>query len=118
MFQMPNSPSLHFTYKIKGVSYQHIIDSNIPASIENFQFFGNDHLQSENDQFMISYRSLHIDPEIVVKIDELDKTNGVLKVWFLLLDGLTNSLIVCPLSHQSPIIQTIFKLFRYIEIKY
>jgi brefeldin A-inhibited guanine nucleotide-exchange protein 3 len=29
-----------------------------------------------------------------------------------LLDGLTNALILCPLPHQSPIIQTIFKIFR------
>lgn len=112
MFQMPNCPNLHSTYKIKGIAYQHIIDANIPASMENYQFFGNDHLQVENEQFMISYRSLHIDTETIVKLDELDKSSGVLKVWFLLLDGLTNSLIVCPLSHQSPIIQTIFKLFR------
>ncbi|CAO1381482.1 unnamed protein product, partial [Diamesa tonsa] len=113
LFNMPNSPNLHSTYKIKGISYTHIIDANIPNSMENFQYFGNDYLQNINEQIMISYRSLHIDKDTITKLEELEKSSGaVLKVWFLLLDGLTNSLILCPLSHQSPIIQTIFKLFR------
>lgn len=112
MYNMPKCPNFHSTYKIKGISYTHIIDANIPNSMENFTYFGNDYLQNKNEQHMISYRSLHIDKDAIVKIDEMDKSSGVLKVWFLLLDGLTNSLIVCPYSHQAPILQTIFKLFK------
>lgn len=112
MYNMPKCPNFHSTYKIKGISYTHIIDANIPNSMENFTYFGNDYLQTKNEQHMISYRSLHIDKENIVKIDEMDKPSGVLKVWFLLLDGLTNSLIVCPYSHQAPILQTIFKHFK------
>lgn len=113
LYNMPNTPSLHSTYKIKGISYTHIVDANTQNSMENFQYFGNEHLQNLNDQFMISYRSLHIDKDSITKLEELEKNScGVLKVWFLLLDGLTNALILCPQSHQSPIIQTIFKIFR------
>uniref|UniRef100_A0A182PX17 SEC7 domain-containing protein n=1 Tax=Anopheles epiroticus TaxID=199890 RepID=A0A182PX17_9DIPT len=116
MYNMPLCPNLHSTYKIKGITYTHIIDANIPNSMENFTFFGQDYLQSTNEQCMISYRSLHIDKESIRKIDELDRPSGVLKVWFLLLDGLTNSLIVCPIAHQSPILQSIFKLFKTLMI--
>lgn len=113
LYNMPNTPNLHSTYKIKGISYTHIVDANTQNSMENFQYFGNEHLQNTNDQFMISYRSLHIDKDSITKLEELEKSGcGVLKVWFLLLDGLTNALILCPQSHQSPIIQTIFKIFR------
>lgn len=113
LYNMPNTPNLHSTYKIKGIAYTHIVDANTQNSLENFQYFGNEHLQSANDQFMISYRSLHIDKDSITKLEELEKNGcGVLKVWFLLLDGLTNALILCPLSHQSPIIQTVFKIFR------
>uniref|UniRef100_A0A1B0FLI6 SEC7 domain-containing protein n=1 Tax=Glossina morsitans morsitans TaxID=37546 RepID=A0A1B0FLI6_GLOMM len=112
MYNMPKCPNFHSTYKIKGISYTHIIDANIPNSMENFTYFGNDYLQTKSEQHMISYRSLHIDKETIVKIDEMDKASGVLKVWFLLLDGLTNSLIVCPYLHQAPILQTIFKHFK------
>lgn len=112
MYDMPKCPNLHSTYKIKGISYTHVIDANIPNSMENFTYFGNDFLQNNNEKHMISYRSLHIDKESITKIDELDKSSGVLKVWFLLLDGLTNSLIMCPVAHQSPILQCIFKLFK------
>ncbi|XP_058064103.1 brefeldin A-inhibited guanine nucleotide-exchange protein 3 [Anopheles bellator] len=111
MYNMPQCPSLHSTYKIKGITYTHIIDANIPSSMENLTF-GQDYLHANNEQCMISYRSLHIDKESICKIDELDKPSGVLKVWFLLLDGLTNSLIVCPIAHQSSILQSIFKIFK------
>uniref|UniRef100_A0A182N0W9 SEC7 domain-containing protein n=1 Tax=Anopheles dirus TaxID=7168 RepID=A0A182N0W9_9DIPT len=112
MYHMPQCPNLHSTYKIKGITYTHIIDASIPNSMENFTYFGQDYLQCTNEQCMISYRSLHIDKESIRKLDDLDRPSGVLKVWFLLLDGLTNSLIVCPIAHQSPILQSIFKLFR------
>lgn len=112
MYDMPKCPNLHSTYKIKGISYTHVIDANIPNSMENFTYFGNDFLQNNNEKHMISYRSLHIDKESITKIDELDKSSGVLKVWFLLLDGLTNSLIMCPVPHQGPILHCIFKLFK------
>jgi brefeldin A-inhibited guanine nucleotide-exchange protein 3 len=113
LYNMPNTPNLHSTYKIKGINYTHIVDANTQNSMENFQYFGNEHLQNTNDHFMISYRSLHIDKDSITKLEELEKNGcGVLKVWFLLLDGLTNALILCPLSHQSPIIQTVFKIFR------
>lgn len=112
MYNMPKSPNFHSTHKIKGIAYTHIIDANIPNSMENFTYFGNDYLQNTNEQHMISYRSLHIDKDSIIKIDELDKSCGVLKVWFLLLDGLTNALIVCSPQHQSIILQYILKLFK------
>lgn len=112
MYNMPKSPNFHSTYKIKGISYTHIIDANIPSSMENFTYFGNDYLQNINEQHMISYRSLHIDLDSITKIDELDRSSGVLKVWFLMLDGLTNALIVCSSQYQAPILQCILKLFK------
>lgn len=112
MYDMPKCPNFHSTHKIKGIAYTHIIDANIPNSMENFTYFGNDYLQNINEQHMISYRSLHIDNDSLAKIDELDKASGVLKVWFLLLDGLTNALIVCSIQHQSIILQCILKLFK------
>jgi brefeldin A-inhibited guanine nucleotide-exchange protein 3 len=112
IYQMPNGPNLHSTYKIKGINYTHLIEATVPSSIENFQYFGNDYLQMINDEFSISYRSLHIDRENLRKLEELDRPSGVLKVLFLLFDGLTNAMIVAPVIHQSAIIQTIFKLLK------
>lgn len=115
MYNMPKCPNFHSTHKIKGIAYTHTIDANIPNSMENFTYFGNDYLQNTNEQHMISYRSLHIDKDSITKIDELDKSSGVLKVWFLLLDGLTNALIVCSVQHQSAILQCILKLFKCLQ---
>lgn len=115
MYNMPKCLNFHSTHKIKGISYTHTIDANIPNSMENFTYFGNDYLQNTNETHMISYRSLHIDKDSITKIDELDKSSGVLKIWFLLLDGLTNALIVCSVQHQSAILQCILKLFKNLQ---
>lgn len=115
LFNMSNTPNIHSTYKIKGISYTHIVDANTQNPLENFHYFGNEQ-HNIDEQLMISYRSLHIDKDSITKLEDLYEKNGcsVLKVWFLLLDGLSNALILCPLSHQSSIIQTIFKIFRSI----
>lgn len=112
LYKMPNKPNLHSTYKIKGISYTHIVDANVQNSMDNFQYSESETLQNDD----ISYRSLHIDLSMITKLEDIEKSSSceVLKVWFLLLDGLTNALILCPLSHQSPIIQTVFKIFRSI----
>lgn len=111
MLNMPNGQNFHANYEttLPYYHYAKSIDANIPNSMENFTYFGNDYLQNINEQHMISYRSLHIDWE---SIDELDKSCVVLKVWFLLLNHLTTSLIVDPTAHQEPILQCILKLFK------
>ncbi|XP_049546129.1 brefeldin A-inhibited guanine nucleotide-exchange protein 3 [Anopheles darlingi] len=117
MYHMPQCPNLHSTYKIKGISYTHLIDATIPSSMEHLAFFGQEYLHASDEQCRISYRALHIDRESEIRrLDELDRPSGVLKVWFLLLDGLTNSLIVCPIAHQSPILQSIFKIFKQLPV--
>lgn len=111
MLNMPNGLNFHTTYEttLPYYHYAKSIDANIPNSMENFSYFGNDYLQNVNEQHMISYRSLHIDWE---SIDELDKSCVVLKVWFLLLNHLTTSLIVDPIAHHEPILQCMLKLFK------
>lgn len=90
--------------------YAKSIDANIPGSMENFNYFGNDYLQNVNEQHQISYRSLHIEWD---SIDELDKSCTVLKVWFLLLSHLTTALIVEPVVEQQELlVQCVLKLFR------
>lgn len=90
--------------------YAKSIDANIPGSMENFNYFGNDYLQNVNEQHQISYRSLHIEWD---SIDELDNSCTVLKVWFLLLNHLTTALIVEPLGvQQEQLLQCVLKLFR------
>lgn len=110
MYNMPKCPNLLASFKLNGINYTHLVDSSISGIIEKFYYFGNDYFEEYEDQYMISYKSLTITEDLIRNIDELDKPSGVLKVWFLLLDGLTNSLVVCPAAHQFMILQTIFKV--------
>lgn len=116
MLTMPNGSIYQTVSNESSLPYYHYaksIDANIPNSMEHFTYFGNDYLQNVNEQHQISYRSLHIDWE---SIDELDKTCTVLKVWFLLLNHLTTSLIVDPVQHQEQILQCILKMFKGLAV--
>lgn len=115
MYNMPKCPNLLTSFKLNGINYTHLVDSTIQGSIDTFYYFGNRYFENYEDQYMISYKALNVSDEELRNINELDKASGVLKVWFLLLDGLTNSLIVCPVAHQCMILQTIFKLFKQLK---
>lgn len=116
MLTMPNGSIYQTVTNESSLPYYHYaksIDANILNSMEHFIYFGNDYLQNVNEQHQISYRSLHIDWE---SIDELDKSCTVLKVWFLLLNHLTTSLIVDPVQHQEQILQCILKMFKGLAV--
>lgn len=116
MLTMPNGTIYQTVTNESSLPYYHYaksIDANIPNSMEHFIYFGNDYLQNVNEQHQISYRSLHIDWE---SIDELDKSCTVLKVWFLLLNHLTTSLIVDPVQHQEQILHCILKMFKGLAV--
>lgn len=115
MYNMPKCPNLLSSFKLNGINYTHLVDSTIMGAIDRFHYFSNRYFEECEDQYMISYKSLNITDDELKHLDELDKSSGVLKVWFLLLDGLTNSLIVCPVVHQCMILQTIFKLFKQLK---
>lgn len=57
LFNMSNTPNIHSTYKIKGISYTHIVDANTQNPMENFHYFGNEHMQKA---LVRSNRSLSI----------------------------------------------------------
>jgi len=45
-------------------------------------------------------------------LGQLDKPTGVLRVWFLVLEGLTNTVSACTRNYQPQILQTLFDLLR------
>ena len=48
----------------------------------------------------------------VTPLGQLDKPTGVLRVWFLVLEGLTNTVSACTRNYQPQILQTLFDLLR------
>ena len=48
----------------------------------------------------------------VTPLGQLDKPTGVLRVWFLVLEGLTNTVSACTRNYQPQILQTLFELLR------
>jgi len=51
-------------------------------------------------------------PSDVSSLDALDRPSGVLRVWFLLLEGLASATVTCPRKFQPHTLDTLFQLLR------
>ncbi|XP_077977427.1 brefeldin A-inhibited guanine nucleotide-exchange protein 3-like [Glandiceps talaboti] len=49
-----------------------------------------------------------------VSIDSIDDESGIIRVWFLLLEGLTGAVSTCPRNYQPQTLELLFELLRAI----
>ncbi len=47
-----------------------------------------------------------------VAIETVDDESGIIRVWFLLLEGLTGAVSMCPKQHQPQTLELLFELLR------
>ena len=51
-----------------------------------------------------------------VAIETVDDESGIIRVWFLLLEGLTGSVSMCPRQHQPQTLELLFELLRSVLV--
>lgn len=85
-----------------------VVDSIIP-NIEVTQF--DPDAGSVGGGIFTSYRLLNTGEE-VANLDTMDRPSGVLRVWFVLLEGLASATIMCPRRYQPHALDTLFQLLR------
>ena len=64
---------------------------------------------TESNREKLSSTVSHFMP---VGLDQLDNNTGVLHVWFLVLDGLANTVSNCPKNYQPQTLEVLFSLLR------
>ncbi|PNF16156.1 hypothetical protein B7P43_G01116 [Cryptotermes secundus] len=77
--------------------------------MEVVRFDGDDEDFETND---VMYRPLWPLPTDMYSLDALDQPSGVLRVWFLLLEGLASATVTCPHKFQPHTLDTLFQLLR------
>lgn len=85
------------------------MDAVLP-NIEVVRFDGEDDKDSVTSD--VIYRQLWPLPSDISSLDAMDQPSGVLRVWFLLLEGLASATVTCPRKFQPHTLDTLFQLLR------
>ena len=111
IYLMSASPRFQGAQKIKIGPCLETVSPNIP---------GHDVISFDPDtdtvgQFGYSFRSLDTSLEKGGKYKPLlqsDQTSELLRVWFLLMDGIVSAMACCPKQHQSAVVSTLFSILQ------
>ncbi|XP_054753435.2 brefeldin A-inhibited guanine nucleotide-exchange protein 3-like isoform X2 [Lytechinus pictus] len=62
--------------------------------------------------------SLGLDDELFqpIAMESVDDYTGIIRVWFLLLEGLTGAVALCPRRYQPPTLELLFELLRSMAV--
>ncbi|XP_045500642.1 brefeldin A-inhibited guanine nucleotide-exchange protein 3 isoform X1 [Colias croceus] len=115
MYNMPKCPIFNTGNRIKGDLPLSVVDPIIPnASLDVTKYINNENCIEE----LISYRKLStsLPPSNTTNncLLKLDKPSNILKVWYVLIEGLISATVVCSKKNQPAAMETLFKLLRNI----
>ncbi|XP_063365455.1 brefeldin A-inhibited guanine nucleotide-exchange protein 3 isoform X1 [Cydia amplana] len=113
MYNMPKCPIFNTGNRIKGDMPLAVVDPIIPSnSLDITKYISNEHCAED----LISYRKLstslspaHTTNNCLLK---LDRPSNILKVWYILIEGLISATVVCSKKNQPAAMETLFKLLR------
>lgn len=113
MYNMPKCPIFNTGNRIKGDMPLSVVDPIIPGgSLDVTKYIANDSFEEE----LISYRklstTLHPSNTTNSCLLKLDKPSNILKVWYVLIEGLISATVVCSKKNQPAAMETLFKLLK------
>lgn len=113
MYNMPKCPIFNTGNRIKGDMPLSVVDPIIPsASLDITKYITNENCEEE----LISYRKLSttLPPSNTTNtcLLKLDRPSNILKVWYVLIEGLISATVVCSKKNQPAAMETLFKLLR------
>lgn len=114
MYRMPACPIFHSAQRIQVSTIPQYVDPIIP-NLELTRF--DKHLESMQD--VIPERSYDVltplldkDAHSVASLQSMDKPSGILRVWYILIEGLASATMICPKRYQPHTLETLFHLLR------
>lgn len=115
MYNMPKCPIFNTGNRIKGDLPLSVVDPIIPsASLDITKYIINENCEEE----LISYRKLSTSLPLSNTTNncllKLDRPSNILKVWYVLIEGLISATVVCSKKNQPAAMETLFKLLRNI----
>lgn len=115
MYRMPACPIFHSAQRIQVSTLPQYVDPIIP-NLELTRF--DKHIESMQEVVPErSYDALAplIDRDAhtaVATLQSMDKPSGILRVWYILIEGLASATMICPRRYQPHTLETLFHLLR------
>ncbi|XP_066597342.1 brefeldin A-inhibited guanine nucleotide-exchange protein 3 [Prorops nasuta] len=113
MYRMPACPIFHSAQRIQVSTIPQYVDPNIP-NLELTRFEKNGETMPE----VVTERSYNdlLSPfeknTPVTTLQSMDKPSGILRVWYILIEGLATATMICPKRYQPHTLETLFHLLR------
>nr|XP_026495663.1 brefeldin A-inhibited guanine nucleotide-exchange protein 3 [Vanessa tameamea] len=116
MYNMPKCPIFNTGNRIKGDLPLSVVDPIIPSgSLDVTKYIVNGNFDEE----LLSYKKLSTSLPLSNTTNncllKLDKPSNILKVWYVLIDGLISATVVCSKKNQPAAMETLFKLLKNIS---
>lgn len=110
MYNMPKCPTFNLTHRINIDTEPQLVDDIIQnTEVVSFN-------QESTPQVNYKLLSMKGDMELCEKenitLQAMDKPSGVLKIWYILLEGLSSASIISAHKNQPKILDMLFKLLR------
>ncbi|XP_063904392.1 brefeldin A-inhibited guanine nucleotide-exchange protein 3 isoform X1 [Zophobas morio] len=110
MFNMPKCPNFNMTHRMSIDTDPQLVDPVI-QNIEIVNFH-----QDAVDPISYSVLSTRFDLEQCestgITLAKMDRQSNVLKIWYILLEGLSSASIMAAQKNQPYVVETLFKLLR------
>ncbi|XP_015191675.1 PREDICTED: brefeldin A-inhibited guanine nucleotide-exchange protein 3 isoform X4 [Polistes dominula] len=115
MYRMPACPIFHSAQRIQVSTIPQYVDSTIPnMEMPRFDIDSDSMMQG-----IISEKSYEIlstppgnESYSTMTLQSMDKPSGILRVWYILIEGLASATMICPRRYQPHTLETLFHLLR------
>nr|XP_034180603.1 brefeldin A-inhibited guanine nucleotide-exchange protein 3 isoform X1 [Osmia lignaria]XP_034180604.1 brefeldin A-inhibited guanine nucleotide-exchange protein 3 isoform X1 [Osmia lignaria] len=110
MYGMPACPIFHSAQRIQVSTIPQYVDPTIPNS-ELIRF--DKHAESMQETIPERPHDVLMDNvHTVTTLQSMDKPSGILRVWYILIEGLASATMICPKRYQPHTLETLFHLLR------
>ncbi|XP_076679931.1 brefeldin A-inhibited guanine nucleotide-exchange protein 3 isoform X2 [Andrena cerasifolii] len=110
MYGMPACPIFHSAQRIQVSTIPQYVDPAIPNA-ELIRF--DKHAESIQETIPGRPHDILMDHvHTITTLQSMDKPSGILRVWYILIEGLASATMICPKRYQPHTLETLFHLLR------
>ncbi|XP_028164065.1 brefeldin A-inhibited guanine nucleotide-exchange protein 3 [Ostrinia furnacalis] len=113
MYNMPKCPIFNTGNRIKGDLPLSVVDPIIPSgSLDITKYIINEPCEEEPISYKRLSTTLPLSNTTNNCLLKLDRPSNILKVWYVLIEGLVSATVVCSKKNQPAAMETLFKILR------
>ncbi|XP_066139724.1 brefeldin A-inhibited guanine nucleotide-exchange protein 3 isoform X1 [Euwallacea fornicatus] len=110
MYNMPKCPTFNLCHRVNIDTEPQLVDPTMnDLEIVSFSQINNDHVDYGILNIQVDFKECQ---KSKITLSDLDIHSGVLKVYYILIDGLSSAIILSLPKNQPYVIETLFKLLR------